>query len=134
MCLSSCAIVNNGSRAATFITFDAPFASGTFRNAFKAKYTDGARKGAQSLLVPLFWRATVAVRPPGWRVCRRRSPDRRPCSDISPTLGNFGPTDLGKPGMTTFFRHHRCNKYCAMAISWPSTKLHTTSDESLAQS
>jgi hypothetical protein len=31
---------------------------------------------------------------------------------MSPTLGKYGPTDLGPNGISTFFHHHQCNEFC----------------------
>lgn len=34
----------------------------------------------------------------------------------------FGPTDLGPRGMSTFFHHHRCNKFCRSEWTKPRDK------------
>jgi len=33
---------------------------------------------------------------------------------------NFGPTDLGRKGMATFFVHHQCNEFCRPGWKKPS--------------
>lgn len=41
---------------------------------------------------------------------------------IISTTGDFGPTDLGKEGISTFFARHRCNEYCKSHWKTPIDK------------
>mmetsp|Transcript_10874 Transcript_10874/g.30022 ORF Transcript_10874/g.30022 Transcript_10874/m.30022 type:complete len:243 (-) Transcript_10874:256-984(-) len=41
---------------------------------------------------------------------------------ISRTQGAYGPTDLGRTGISSFFSSHRCNEYCRRAWSMPTDR------------
>ena len=39
---------------------------------------------------------------------------------MSPIAGQYGPTDLGPDGISTFFYHHQCNEFCSSGWRTPS--------------